>query len=50
MLTVYLIVAVASLLPDTAAGQSRPFTVESDVAVHSDSFACKETSELERLL
>ncbi len=32
-----------------AAGQ-RAFAVESDVTVRADSFACKETSELDRLL
>jgi hypothetical protein len=31
--------------PPSAAGQSRAFAVESEVAIHADSFACKETSE-----
>ena len=39
----------AMLFPQPAAGQ-RAFAVESDVAVRADSFACKETSELDRLL
>ena len=37
------------LLPHPAAGQSL-FAVESEVTVRADSFACKETSELDRLL
>jgi hypothetical protein len=40
---------VAILLPHPAAGQS-PFAVETEVTVRADSFACKETSELDRLL
>ena len=40
---------VAVLLPHPAAGQSL-FAVESEVTVRADSFACKETSELDRLL
>ena len=40
---------VAALFPHPAAGQ-RVFAVESEVAVRADSFACKETSELDRLL
>src|SRR4051794_4737703 len=39
----------AMLFPQPAAGQ-RAFAVESDVTVRADSFACKETSELDRLL
>jgi hypothetical protein len=49
MLPFYLIL-VTVLFPPPAAGQSRSFTVESDVTVRADSFACKETSELDRLL
>ena len=49
MLPFYLVL-VAVLFPPPAAGQSRAFTVESDVTVRADSFACKETSELDRLL
>jgi hypothetical protein len=42
---------VAVLFPFPAAGQNnKAFTVESEVAVRADSFACKETSELDRLL
>jgi hypothetical protein len=40
---------VAALFPHPTAGQS-VFAVESEVAVRADSFACKETSELDRLL
>ena len=40
----------AVLFPHPAAGQNRAFTVESDVTVRANSFACKETSELDRLL
>ena len=49
MLPFYLVLA-AVLFPPPAAGQSRAFAVESDVTVRADSFACKETSELDRLL
>ena len=49
MLPFYLIL-VTVLFPPPAAGQSRSFAVESDVTVRADSFACKETSELDRLL
>ena len=49
MLLFYLVLA-AVLFPPLAAGQNRVFTVESDVTVRADSFACKETSELDRLL
>jgi hypothetical protein len=41
---------VAALFPSPVAGQSPTFTVESEVAVRADSFACKDTSELDRLL
>jgi hypothetical protein len=44
-----LLAGVTILLPNSVAGQS-PFTVETEVTVRSDSFACKETSELESLL
>jgi hypothetical protein len=44
MLPFYLVFA-AVLYPPSAAGQSRAFAVESDVAIHADSFACKETSD-----
>ena len=40
----------ALLLPLNAAGQSSAFDVGSEVTVREDSFACKETSELDRLL
>jgi hypothetical protein len=40
---------VAALFPNPATGQ-RVFAVESEVTVRADSFACKETSELDRLL
>jgi hypothetical protein len=40
----------AVLFPHPAAGQSPSFAVESEVTIRADSFACKETSELERLL
>ena len=49
MLPFYLVL-VTVLFPPPAAGQTRSFTVESDVTVRADSFACKETSELDRLL
>ena len=41
---------MAVLFPFPAAAQNKAFTVESEVAVRADSFACKETSELDRLL
>jgi hypothetical protein len=40
---------VTVLFPQPAAGES-VFAVESEVSVRADSFACKETSELDRLL
>jgi hypothetical protein len=40
----------ALLVPLSAAGQNSTFTVESEVHVRADSFACKETTELDRLL
>jgi hypothetical protein len=40
----------APLLASPAAGQSPALKVESTVTVREDSFACKETSELDRLL
>jgi hypothetical protein len=40
----------ALLMPLSAAAQNSTFTVESEVHVRADSFACKETSELDRLL
>src|SRR5215212_8693846 len=40
---------VTVLFPQPAAGES-VFAVESEVTVRADSFACKETSELDRLL
>jgi hypothetical protein len=40
----------AVLFPHPAAGQSPSFAVESEVTIRADSFACKETSELDRLL
>jgi hypothetical protein len=47
---IYLVCA-AALFPQLTAGQGLPaFTVESEVTVHADSFGCKETSELDRLL
>ena len=49
MLPFYLAVA-AVLFPYPAAGQSSAFAVESEVAVRADSSACKEMSELDRLL
>ena len=49
MLPLYLAFATV-LFPFPAAGQTKAFTVESEVAVLADSFACKETSELDRLL
>jgi hypothetical protein len=49
MLPFYLVVA-AVLFPSPAAGQNQAFAVESEVAVRPDSFACKDTSELDRLL
>src|SRR4051794_38313837 len=45
----YLAFATA-LFPNPAAGQNSTFAVESEVHVRADSFACKETSELDRLL
>jgi hypothetical protein len=46
----FCLVFAAVLFPSPAAGQTRAFAVESEVAVRADSFACKETSELDRLL
>jgi hypothetical protein len=46
---VYLTIA-AALLPSDAAGQPPAFQVESEVTVRADSFGCKTTSELDRLL
>src|SRR4051794_36454479 len=40
----------AALFPNPAAGQNPAFQVESEVNVREDSFACKETSELDRLI
>jgi hypothetical protein len=50
MMLPFYLVLVTVRFPPPAAGQSRSFTVESDVTVRADSFACKETSELDRLL
>jgi hypothetical protein len=50
MLPFYLVFAAASLLPSTAAAQNSTFAVDSEVHVRADSFACKETTELDRLL
>ena len=50
MMLPFYLVLVTVLFPPPAAGQSRSFTVESDVTVRADSFACKETSELDHLL
>jgi len=50
MMLPFYLVLVTVLFPPPAAGQSRSFTVESDVTVRADSFACKETSEPDRLL
>jgi hypothetical protein len=47
--TLYLPIA-AALLTSQASGQAPVFPVESEVTVRRDSFACKETSELDRLL
>ena len=49
MLPIYLVLA-AVLFPPPAAGQNRSFDVESEVSVRADSFACKDASELDRLL
>jgi hypothetical protein len=49
MLPIYLLVT-AVLFPSPAAAQNRAFSVGSEVAVRADSFACKETTELDRLL
>jgi hypothetical protein len=49
MKPIYLACA-AVLFPHAAAGQSTAFAVESEVTVRADSFACKETSELDCLL
>jgi hypothetical protein len=46
---VYLTIA-AALLPSDAAGHPPAFQVESEVTVRADSFGCKRTSELDRLL
>ena len=46
---IYLVCA-AVLFPHPAAGQSPSFAVESEVTIRANSFACKETSELDRLL
>ena len=49
MLPFYLVVA-AVLFPSPAAGQSQSFAVKLDVTVCPNLFACKDTSELDRLL
>jgi hypothetical protein len=38
------------LMPIQAAGQQPNFQIKADVRVREDSFACKETSDLDRLL
>ena len=38
------------LMPIQAAGQQPNFEINADVHVREDSFACKETSDLDRLL
>src|SRR6478735_8641647 len=50
MMLPFYLVLVTVLFPPPAAGQSRSFTVESEVTVRADSFACKERAELDRLL
>jgi len=40
----------ALLMPLSAAAQNSTFAVDSEVHVRADSFACKETAELDRLL
>jgi hypothetical protein len=40
----------ALLMPLSAAGQSPAFEVKREVTVRQDSFACKDRSELDRLL
>jgi hypothetical protein len=49
-LPVYLASTAALLLPNAAMGQDSRFGRNADVRVREDSFACKETSELDRLL
>jgi hypothetical protein len=49
-LPVYLASAAALLLPYQAAGQESRFERNAAVRVRADSFACKEISELNRLL
>jgi hypothetical protein len=44
------VVCAALLLPHPAAGQGPAFPVESEVAIQAGAFACKDTSELDRLL
>jgi hypothetical protein len=42
--------AVVLLMPLQAAGEQANFEIKADVRVRADSFACKELSELNRLL
>ena len=44
------LICTALLLPLPAAGQGPAFAVESEVTVRADTFACKDTAELDRLL
>ena len=46
----YLAYAAVLLMPLQAAAQQPKFQIKADVRVREDSFACKETSDLDRLL
>src|SRR5919108_4691938 len=50
LLPAFLAFTAAVLLPNASIGQDAGFGRDADVHVREDSFACKETSELDRLL
>jgi hypothetical protein len=50
LLPAFLAFTAAVLPPDASIGQDAGFVRDADVHVREDSFACKETSELDRLL
>jgi len=50
LLPAFLAFTAAVLPPNASIGQDAGFGRDADVHVREDSFACKETSELDRLL
>jgi len=50
LLPAFLAFTAAVLAPNASIGQDAGFGRDADVHVREDSFACKETSELDRLL